>query len=127
MEDRRFYRHPGIDPIGLARAVVRDIQQGSRAEGASTLTQQLARTLFLSNVKSYGRKLREGKAETVLAVIAPQIETQTSELPSRIAAPAAPETSVETPPPEAAVKARRKPAARSPRPRKTETIADGEG
>ena len=74
-----------------------------------------------------GRKLREGKAETVLAVIAPQIETQTSELPSRIAAPAAPETSVETPPPEAAVKARRKPAARSPRPRKTETIADGEG
>jgi len=59
VEDRRFYRHPGIDPIGLARAVVRDIQQGSRAEGASTLTQQLARTLFLSNVKSYGRKLRE--------------------------------------------------------------------
>jgi penicillin-binding protein 1A len=59
VEDRRFYRHPGIDPIGLARAVVRDLQQGSRAEGASTLTQQLARTLFLSNVKSYGRKLRE--------------------------------------------------------------------
>jgi len=59
VEDRRFYRHPGIDPIGLARAVVRDVQQGSRAEGASTLTQQLARTLFLSNVKSYGRKLRE--------------------------------------------------------------------
>src|SRR6476660_1984450 len=59
VEDRRFYRHPGIDPIGLARAVVRDVQLGSRAEGASTLTQQLARTLFLSNVKSYGRKLRE--------------------------------------------------------------------
>ena len=59
VEDRRFYFHPGIDPIGLSRAVVRDIQYGGRVEGASTLTQQLARTLFLSNVKTYGRKLKE--------------------------------------------------------------------
>jgi 1A family penicillin-binding protein len=59
VEDRRFYRHPGIDPIGLGRAVVRDIQHGGRVEGGSTLTQQLARTLFLSNVRTYGRKVKE--------------------------------------------------------------------
>jgi 1A family penicillin-binding protein len=59
VEDRRFYRHPGIDPIGVGRAVVRDLQRGGRREGGSTLTQQLARTLFLSNVRSYGRKIKE--------------------------------------------------------------------
>ena len=59
VEDRRFYRHPGIDPIGLTRAVVRDVQQGGRHEGGSTLTQQLARTLFLSNVRTFGRKVKE--------------------------------------------------------------------
>jgi len=42
VEDRRFYRHPGIDPIGLARAVVRDLQQGSRAEGASLCCNRLS-------------------------------------------------------------------------------------
>jgi 1A family penicillin-binding protein len=59
VEDRRFYHHPGIDPIGVARAVVRDVRQGGRVEGGSTLTQQLARTLFLSNVRTYGRKVKE--------------------------------------------------------------------
>jgi penicillin-binding protein 2D len=59
VEDHRFYRHPGIDPIGLGRAVVQDIRHGGKVEGGSTLTQQLARTLFLSNVRSYGRKLKE--------------------------------------------------------------------
>jgi penicillin-binding protein 1A len=59
IEDRRFYRHPGLDPIGIARAVVRDLRQGGRVEGGSTLTQQLARTLFLSNVRTYGRKAKE--------------------------------------------------------------------
>jgi penicillin-binding protein 1A len=59
VEDRRFYYHPGIDPIGLGRAVVRDIRHGSKVEGGSTLTQQLARTLFLSNVRTYGRKVKE--------------------------------------------------------------------
>ena len=60
VEDRRFYHHPGIDPIGLGRAVVRDVRGGARMEGGSTLTQQLARTLFLSNVKTFGRKIKEG-------------------------------------------------------------------
>jgi 1A family penicillin-binding protein len=59
VEDHRFYRHPGIDPIGIGRAVVRDLKGGGRMEGGSTLTQQLARTLFLSNVRTYGRKIKE--------------------------------------------------------------------
>jgi penicillin-binding protein 1A len=59
VEDRRFYYHPGVDPIGIARALARDLRSGDRAEGGSTLTQQLARTLFLSNVRTFGRKARE--------------------------------------------------------------------
>ena len=59
VEDRRFYHHPGIDPIGLGRAVVRDVRRGGRMEGGSTLTQQLARTIFLSNVRTFGRKIKE--------------------------------------------------------------------
>src|SRR5262245_61913621 len=47
VEDRRFYYHPGIDPIGVARAIWVDVRSRERVEGASTLTQQLARTLFL--------------------------------------------------------------------------------
>ena len=70
VEDHRFFRHPGIDPIALGRALTRNLTSGSH-EGGSTLTQQLARTLFLSNRRSYGRKARE-------AVIALLIEGQLS-------------------------------------------------
>ncbi len=59
VEDHRFYRHPGIDPLALGRAVARDIVGGGMVEGGSTLTQQLARTLFLSNQRTWGRKARE--------------------------------------------------------------------
>jgi penicillin-binding protein 1A len=59
VEDHRFFHHPGVDPIALGRAVVRNIRSPGTVEGGSTLTQQLARTLFLSNKKSYGRKIRE--------------------------------------------------------------------
>ncbi len=59
VEDHRFFKHPGIDPIALARAIVANLRSPGTVEGGSTLTQQLARTLFLSNRKSYGRKLRE--------------------------------------------------------------------
>jgi 1A family penicillin-binding protein len=69
VEDRRFYHHPGIDPIGVTRAVFRNVRPGKRVEGASTLTQQLGRTLFLSNVRTYGRKAKE-------AAIALLIEAQ---------------------------------------------------
>jgi 1A family penicillin-binding protein len=58
VEDHRFYRHPGVDPIALSRAVFRNLRGGAQ-EGGSTITQQLARTLFLTNRKSYGRKVRE--------------------------------------------------------------------
>lgn len=70
VEDHRFFVHPGLDPIAFGRAVVRNLRTGS-SEGASTLTQQLARTLFLSNRKSYLRKARE-------AVIALLMEAQLS-------------------------------------------------
>lgn len=59
VEDHRFYRHPGVDPIALARAVFRNLREPGTVEGGSTITQQLARTLFLSNRKSYVRKARE--------------------------------------------------------------------
>jgi 1A family penicillin-binding protein len=59
VEDHRFYLHPGVDPIALGRAVVRNLREPGTPKGGSTLTQQLARTLFLSNKKSYGRKARE--------------------------------------------------------------------
>ncbi len=59
IEDHRFYAHPGVDPIALGRAVVRNFREPGTVQGGSTLTQQLARTLFLSNKKTYGRKVRE--------------------------------------------------------------------
>lgn len=65
VEDHRFFVHPGVDPIAVARAVMRNIRSFGRSEGGSTLTQQLARTLFLSNRRSYGRKAKEA----VLAVL----------------------------------------------------------
>ena len=68
VEDHRFYRHPGIDPIGLGRALWRDARGSGRLEGGSTLTQQLARTLFLSNKRTLGRKAQEA----VLAVLLEQ-------------------------------------------------------
>ena len=59
VEDHRFYRHFGIDPLGLSRAVYRGVTRSGRLEGASTLTQQLARTLFLSNKRTPLRKAQE--------------------------------------------------------------------
>jgi len=59
VEDHRFNTHPGVDPIALGRAAVRNLTSPGTIEGGSTLTQQLARTLFLSNKKTYGRKVRE--------------------------------------------------------------------
>ncbi len=71
VEDHRFFLHPGVDPIALGRAVLRNVRSPGTVQGGSTLTQQLARTLFLSNRKSYGRKARE-------AVLAVLIEAQLS-------------------------------------------------
>jgi penicillin-binding protein 1A len=68
VEDRRFYLHPGIDPIGVARAVTRDLRAGAAAQGGSTLTQQLARTLFLSNARTMGRKVKEAAIALLMEV-----------------------------------------------------------
>ena len=75
VEDRRFYCHPGIDPIGVARAVIRDMRHGARVEGGSTLTQQLARTLFLSNARRFGRKFKEAGIALLIERSSPSIRS----------------------------------------------------
>ena len=59
IEDRRFYEHTGFDAIGIARAIVANAEQGRAAQGASTITQQLARNLFLSADQTMERKAKE--------------------------------------------------------------------
>jgi penicillin-binding protein 1A len=58
-EDARFYSHHGLDVFGIARALYRNIRAGKVLEGGSTLTQQLAKVLFLTPERSYARKLKE--------------------------------------------------------------------
>jgi len=58
-EDDRFFQHHGIDYLGVLRAVVVDVVSGDRAQGASTITQQAARRLFLSPAKTWRRKIEE--------------------------------------------------------------------
>lgn len=61
-EDKRFYLHPGVDPIGMARAAwvaIENRGKGRRLQGASTITQQVTRNIFLNNSYSFGRKIRE--------------------------------------------------------------------
>jgi penicillin-binding protein 1A len=58
-EDRRFYEHHGVDPLGIGRALIRNVNDKGMSEGASTITQQLTRTLFLSQERSIKRKVRE--------------------------------------------------------------------
>jgi penicillin-binding protein 1A len=70
-EDRRFYDHDGIDPVGIGRALMRNLRRGSVEEGASTITQQLARTVFLSQDRTIIRKLKE-------ALLAGKLERQLS-------------------------------------------------
>ncbi len=59
VEDRRFYMHPGVDPIGIARSLAVRLQRGRFAQGGSTITQQLARNIYLNNNREFGRKIRE--------------------------------------------------------------------
>ncbi len=58
-EDKNFYKHPGYDLLGLGRSMVANILAGHVVQGASTLTQQLSRILFLSNEKTFTRKIKE--------------------------------------------------------------------
>jgi penicillin-binding protein 1A len=59
IEDRRFRHHVGLDPIGLARAAVANLAAGRVVQGGSTLTQQLAKNLFLSPERTFRRKVQE--------------------------------------------------------------------
>ena len=59
IEDERFYQHHGIDPRGIARALIKGLSSGHFSEGASTITQQLVKNMFLSQEQSFGRKAEE--------------------------------------------------------------------
>ncbi len=60
IEDKRFRSHLGVDPIGVARSVKVRIESGRWRQGGSTITQQLARNIFLTNSRTFGRKVKEG-------------------------------------------------------------------
>jgi len=66
-EDRKFYKHSGVDLKGITRAIIKDIKAGEFIEGASTITQQLSKTLFLTPRKTLVRKIKE-------AILAFQLE-----------------------------------------------------
>ncbi|MCB9795288.1 MAG: PBP1A family penicillin-binding protein [Alphaproteobacteria bacterium] len=70
-EDRRFFEHRGVDPLGIARAFVVNLQAGEVRQGGSTLTQQLVKNLMVGDARSYERKLRE-------AVLAYRLERELS-------------------------------------------------
>ncbi|MCX5963555.1 MAG: penicillin-binding protein 1A [Cyanobacteria bacterium] len=70
-EDRRFYQHQGVDYLGLMRAIGRNVSKGEMLEGGSTLTQQLARMVFLNQDRSLIRKIRE-------AMLAQKLEREVS-------------------------------------------------
>ncbi len=59
IEDARFYEHFGIDPIGIVRAAYAGLSSGKKVQGASTITQQVARNFYLSNEKTFSRKIKE--------------------------------------------------------------------
>ncbi|SFS98274.1 PBP1A family penicillin-binding protein [Paenibacillus sp. 453mf] len=59
VEDRKFYEHHGFDIVGVGRAILVNIKEMSMAQGASTLTQQLARNLYLTHEKTWSRKIKE--------------------------------------------------------------------
>jgi penicillin-binding protein 1A len=70
-EDDRFFAHSGVDLLGIARAALANVAAGGKSQGASTITMQLARNFFLSNERSYTRKIYE-------ILLALKIETQLS-------------------------------------------------
>jgi penicillin-binding protein 1A len=59
IEDRRFYKHGGVDPVGIARALVADLKAGKVVQGGSTITQELVRNLYLSRERTLKRKVVE--------------------------------------------------------------------
>ncbi len=59
IEDHRFWHEPGIDPVGIARAILTNITHGRIVQGGSTITQQVAKNLFLTNARTFRRKVQE--------------------------------------------------------------------
>ncbi|MBF0424894.1 MAG: PBP1A family penicillin-binding protein [Magnetococcales bacterium] len=59
IEDSRFYLHPGVDPVGFLRAMLANLKSGRVTQGASTITQQVAKTFFLSSERKFKRKIKE--------------------------------------------------------------------
>jgi penicillin-binding protein 1A len=67
IEDKRYWQHGGIDPIGITRAFWADVSQGKVVQGGSTITQQLVRNLYISRERTFTRKLREACLAVKLA------------------------------------------------------------
>lgn len=65
-EDNRFFSHPGVDPIGIGRALYQNLRSGGRTEGASTLTQQLVKNYYLTSERTYRRKILEAFMALIL-------------------------------------------------------------
>src|SRR4029450_7665587 len=70
-EDRDFFEHRGVDPVGIARAAWQDIRGGTASQGGSTITQQYVKTVYLSNERTVTRKIKE-------AVLAIKLEQELS-------------------------------------------------
>ena len=68
VEDHRYYSHFGIDPIAITRAAVYNLRSSEGTQGGSTITQQLARTLYLSNARTFARKAQEAALAVLLEV-----------------------------------------------------------
>jgi len=69
IEDERFYKHKGVDYVGVVRAAVKNLESGKTVEGGSTLTMQLVRALYISSERTYKRKIKE-------AALAQQLESK---------------------------------------------------
>jgi 1A family penicillin-binding protein len=68
VEDHRYYAHFGIDPIAVTRAAVYNLRSSEGTQGGSTITQQLARTLYLSNARTFARKAQEAALAVMLEI-----------------------------------------------------------
>jgi penicillin-binding protein 1B len=81
-EDRNFFRHPGVDPVAIIRALVADVRAGAARQGGSTISQQLAKNAFLSPTRTIVRKVKEAVLAFLLEIHATKEEILTRYLSS---------------------------------------------